>query len=132
MLSHYLTKTAYLFVDTFTLHGLFSADFHNANTRVNVKGSVVHGPEEVLATTHLIKGYVKDFVNSLESNRERVAFIFSLNLISITREKIITTTRKCRGKCMKPEPSEVKTDQSIKTGLNLESHPFSNKWRGLF
>ena len=45
MLSHYLTKTAYLFVDTFTLHGLFSADFHNANTRVNVKGSVVHGPE---------------------------------------------------------------------------------------
>ena len=33
---------------------------------------------------------------------------------------------------MKPEPSEVKTDQSIKTGLNLESHPFSNKWRGLF
>ena len=59
MLSHYLTKTVYLFVDTFTLHGLFSAGFHNTNMRVNVKDSVVHGPEWVL--THLIKGYVKDF-----------------------------------------------------------------------
>ena len=45
MLSHYLTNTVYLFEDTFILHGLFSADFHNTNTRVNVKGSVVHGPE---------------------------------------------------------------------------------------
>ena len=43
MLSHHLTKTMYLFVNTFTLHGLFSADFHN--TTVNVKGSVIHGPE---------------------------------------------------------------------------------------
>ena len=59
MLSHYLTKTVHLFVDTFTLHGLFSAGFHNTNMRVNVKDSVVHGPEWVL--THLIKGYVKDF-----------------------------------------------------------------------
>ena len=59
MLSHYLTKTVYLFVDTFTLHGLFSAGFHNTNMRVNVKDSVVHGPEWVL--TRLIKGYVKDF-----------------------------------------------------------------------
>ena len=45
MLSHYLTNTVYLFEDTFILHGLFSADFHNTNTRVNSKGSVVHGPE---------------------------------------------------------------------------------------
>ena len=59
MLSHYLTKTVHLFVDTFTLHGLFSAGFHNTNMRVNVKDSVVHGPEWVL--TRLIKGYVKDF-----------------------------------------------------------------------
>ena len=36
MLFHYLTKTAYLFVNTFTLHGLFSADFLNMTTRVNV------------------------------------------------------------------------------------------------
>ena len=59
ILSRYLTKTVHLFVDTFTLHGLFSAGFHNTNMRVNVKDSVVHGPEWVL--THLIKGYVKDF-----------------------------------------------------------------------
>ena len=52
MLSYYLTKTVYLFVDTFTLHGLFSAGFHNTNMRVN---------EWVLVITHLIKGYVKDF-----------------------------------------------------------------------
>ena len=45
MLSHYLTNTVYLFEDTFILLGLFSADFHNTNTRVNAKGSVVHGPE---------------------------------------------------------------------------------------
>ena len=45
MLSHFLTKIMYLFVNTFTLHGLFSADFHNTNTTVNVKGGVIHGPE---------------------------------------------------------------------------------------
>ena len=45
MLSHYLTKTVYRFVNTFTLHGLFSAEFHNTNTTVNVEGSVVHGSE---------------------------------------------------------------------------------------
>ena len=45
MLSHYLTNTVYLFEDTLILHGLFSADFHNMNTRVNVKGSVANGPE---------------------------------------------------------------------------------------
>ena len=61
MLSYYLTETVYLFVDTFTLHGLFSAGFHNTNMRVNVKDSVVHAPEWVLVITHLIKGYVKDF-----------------------------------------------------------------------
>ena len=45
MLSNYLTKTVYRFVNTFTLHGVFSAEFHNTNTTVNVKGSVVHGSE---------------------------------------------------------------------------------------
>ena len=45
MLSHYLTKTVYLFVDTFTLPERFSAGSHNTNTRANVKDSVVHGPE---------------------------------------------------------------------------------------
>ena len=45
MLSHYLKKTVYLFVNTFTLHGLFSAEFHNTNTKINVEGSVVHGSE---------------------------------------------------------------------------------------
>ena len=45
MLSHYLTKPVYLFVNTFTLHGLFSAEFHNTNTTINDKGSVVHGSE---------------------------------------------------------------------------------------
>ena len=33
---------------------------------------------------------------------------------------------------MKPEPSEVKTDQSIKTDFNFKSKRFSNKWRRLF
>ena len=32
---------------------------------------------------------------------------------------------------MKPEPSEVKTEQSIKTGRNLTSQRYSNKWREL-
>ena len=36
-----------------------------------------------------------------------------------------------QGKCMKPEPSEVKTEQSIKTGFNFTSQRFSNKWRKL-
>ena len=45
MLSHYLTKTVYLFVNTFNLHELFSAGSHNTNTTVNVKGCVIHGPE---------------------------------------------------------------------------------------
>ena len=31
-LSHYLTKTVYLFVNKFNLHGLFLAEFHNTNT----------------------------------------------------------------------------------------------------
>ena len=74
MLSHYLTKPVYLFVNTFTLHRLFSAEFHNTNTTVNDKGSVVHGSEKVLNITHLMKGYVKDSSNSFDSNRERVAF----------------------------------------------------------
>ena len=30
-----------------------------------------------------------------------------------------TATKKCSGKCMKPEPSEVKTEQSIKLVLTL-------------
>ena len=75
MLSHYLTKPVYLFVNTFTLHGLFSAEFHNTNTTVNVKGSVVRGSEQVLDTTHLMKGYVRDSSNSLDSNCEIAAFI---------------------------------------------------------
>ena len=33
---------------------------------------------------------------------------------------------------MKPEPSEVKTDQSIKTGFNFKSQRLSSKWRRLF
>ena len=45
--------------------------------------------------------------------------------------KITTTTRKCLGKCMTPEPSEVKTEQSIKTGFNFTSQRFSNKSRKL-
>ena len=32
---------------------------------------------------------------------------------------------------MKPEPSEVKTKQSIKTGFNFTSRLFSNKWKKL-
>ena len=43
ILPHYLTKTVYHFANTFTLHGLFSAEFHNTNTTINVKGSVVMG-----------------------------------------------------------------------------------------
>ena len=43
MLSHDLTKPVYLFVNTFTSNGLFSAEFHDTNTTVNDKGSVVHG-----------------------------------------------------------------------------------------
>ena len=31
----------------------------------------------------------------------------------------MTTTKKYSGKCMKPEPSEVKTEQSIKLVLTL-------------
>ena len=45
MLSHYLTKPVYLFVNTFTLHEVVSAEFHNTNTTVNDKGSVVYGSE---------------------------------------------------------------------------------------
>ena len=45
MLSHYLAKTVHLFVNTFNLHGLFSAESHNTNTTVNVKDCVVYGPE---------------------------------------------------------------------------------------
>ena len=74
ILPHYLTKTVYHFANTFTLHGLFSAEFHNTNTTINVKGSVVYGSEKVLDTTHLMKGCVKDFSNSLAGNHERVAF----------------------------------------------------------
>ena len=33
---------------------------------------------------------------------------------------------------MKPEPIEVKTGQSIKTGFKFKSQRFSNKWRRLF
>ena len=32
---------------------------------------------------------------------------------------------------MKPEPSEVKADQSTKTGFNFTSQQFSDKWRNL-
>ena len=32
---------------------------------------------------------------------------------------------------MKPEPSEAKTKQSIKTGFNFTSQQFSNKLRNL-
>ena len=39
--------------------------------------------------------------------------------------------RKWSGKCMKPEPSEVKADQSITTGFNFTSQQFSDKWRNL-
>ena len=49
LLSRHLTETMYLFVNTFTLNGLFSAEFHNKNTR-------------------------KDSSNLLDSNREKVAF----------------------------------------------------------
>ena len=42
-------------------HSESTADFHNANTRVNVKGSVVHGPEQVL-------GFVKLDINNQGKN----------------------------------------------------------------
>ena len=74
ILSHYLTKNVYRFINIFILHGLFSAEFHNTNTTINVKGSVVYGSEQVLDNNHLMKGCVKDFSNSLDSNHERVAF----------------------------------------------------------
>ena len=45
MLSPDLTKTVYLLINIFNLHGLFSAESHNTNTTVNVKGCVVHRPE---------------------------------------------------------------------------------------
>ena len=55
--------------------------------------------------------------NSLDSNRERVVHhLFSEHALITT-----TATKKCSGECMKPEPSEVKTEQSIKTGFNFAS-----------
>ena len=45
ILSYNLTKTVYRFVNTVSLHGLFSAEFHKTNTTVNVKGSVLHGSQ---------------------------------------------------------------------------------------
>ena len=45
MLYNYLTNNVYHFVNTFILHGLLSAEFHNTNTRVNFTDSVVHEPE---------------------------------------------------------------------------------------
>ena len=110
MLSHYLTKPVYLFVNTFTLHRLFSAEFHNTNTTVNDKGSVVHGSEQVLDITHLMKGYVKDSLNSLDSIAKEQLSPFFTGASVNNQEKITTTTWKCSGKCMKPEPSEVKTE----------------------
>ena len=71
MLSHYLAKTVHLFVNTFNLHGLFSAESHNTNTTVNVKDCVVYGPEWVLDNTHLIKGFVKDSSSSLDITWEK-------------------------------------------------------------
>ena len=56
---------------------------------------------------------------------------FSSGLKINNQGKITTTTRKCLGKCMKPEPSEAKKKQSIKTGFNFTSQRFSNKWRNL-
>ena len=78
-----------------------------------------------------MKGYVKESSNSLDSNRERVAFsIFLVDLIFSNQGKMTTTTtKKCSDKCMKKEPNEVKTEQSIKTGFNFTSQRFSNKWR---
>ena len=70
--------------------------------------------------------------NSLDSNCERVAFTIFFGGLDINNERKITTTRKCSGKCMKPEPSEVKTDQSIKTYFNFKSQQLSNKWRRLY
>ena len=72
-----------------------------------------------------MKGYVKDSSNSLDSNRERVAFtiFFSgLNINNQGKMTITTTTKKCSGKCMKPEVSEVKTEQSIKLVLTLHQN----------
>ena len=110
MLSHYLTKPVYLFVNTFTLHGLFSAEFHNTNTTVNDKGSVVHGSEQVLDTTHVMKGYVKDSLNSLDSIAKEQLSPFFTGVSVNNQEKITTTTWKCSGKCMKSEPSQIKTE----------------------
>ena len=108
ILPHYLTKTVYHFVNTFTLHGLFSAEFHDTNTTINVKGSVVYGSEQVLDTIHLMKGYVKDFSNSLDSIAKEQLTPFFSGVNVNNQGKITTTTRKCSSKCMKPEPSEVK------------------------
>ena len=79
----------YLFVNTFTLHGLFSAEFQNMDTRVNVKGSVVHALELVDSRHHSSDERLwKDSSNSLDRNHERVPFtIFLSRLKSITREK---------------------------------------------
>ena len=86
--------------------------FHNMNTRLNVTkcyGQCSPWARVGCQYLHLMKGFVKDSSNSLNSNRERVAltiFFSSLNIDN--QEKITTTRRKCSGKCMKPEPSEVK------------------------
>ena len=87
MLSHYLTKTVHLFVDTFTLHGLFSAGFHNTNMRVNVKGHC--SPWARVGSHSSDKRLCQRLqANSLDSNRERVAFIvFSADLRSMIGEK---------------------------------------------
>ena len=85
ILSHYWTKTVYLFVNTFYSRWLLSAEFHNS--RVNVKGGAFQGPVLVLGATRLMKSYTEDSSNSLDSNRDRVAFtIFLVDLISITRK----------------------------------------------
>ena len=69
-----------------------------------------------------MKGYVKDSSNSLDSNRERVAFTIFLSGLNINNQgKMTTTTTKFSRKCMKPEPSGLKTEQSIKTGFNFRS-----------
>ena len=54
-----------------------------------------------------------------------------LNGLNINNQGKITTTRKCSGKCMKPELSEAKTKQSMKTGFNFTSQRSSDKWRNL-
>ena len=40
----------------------------------------------------------------------------------MTTTTTTTTTNKCSGKCMKPEASEVKTEQSIKLVLTLHQN----------